>query len=164
MSGEMDTLSNAGDVRLRNCINAAGDKLRQLMQSWDDRLHEERLALPEDYLNGRVAFVVKLKLAQRIHCYYADLQSCLNDEAAIVHSQSSPRQRNILQGDDGHGGEQQQMFNHNVQIVQSPKGVVPSLVRFDLIEYCRDDGGSRHLYTPNRTSCTVVPPNPFCFQ
>lgn len=50
-----------GEVRFLNCVHAARDELRQLMQRWDNRLTLQGLVLGEEYRNGRLSLALNLK-------------------------------------------------------------------------------------------------------
>src|SRR5262245_41297645 len=122
----MNDPRTAGEVLFLELLNDCRDGLLELQQRWDDALTLEPFRPLEQYVEGRLAVAVNLqfgvagdqsKCAQPFH---GDARE-VKDVLVLVFSPD------IAQFRDRYGWDEQDVFVQNVQVVQGPKGVIPSV-------------------------------------
>ena len=140
------------DKCVLDVIHAAGDDLRKTYQRWDDLLALERLPLSEAYSEGRLSVVLKLSLSGQA-CHYAEYRASRYFEGAVLHLDPPDNERHVCKGGHGDHRKQQEVLVRDVHLVDGAERIVPSLVRFDLIDNGGDDGLARHLYRSTLNGC-----------
>lgn len=141
--GESGQDLTVGYVRFLNCLHDAHDELSQLVQRWNAGFSLKR-SLVEQYREHRLSVVQKFKCGRRFQ--YAEFSSADDFEGAIIKGHTASPSVDMSEGYNRHHWYQQQMFVSDVQIVQGAEGIIPSLVRLDLVEDCGDDILARNLY------------------
>lgn len=138
--------ASAGPICLLDCVHAARGELRQLMERWDNRLSTERLSFCEEYRKGRLTLVLKFKDRVGVDIGYAEFSAVRDPDGTVVHMRTAEFERHAVEFGDRNDRNQQVMLVGDVQIVESPEGVIPSLVRLDLVNYGADYSRGRHLH------------------
>jgi hypothetical protein len=130
---------DASEVGLFDRLDGLRDELSQVVERFDNRLTLERLSFCKHYRQNRFGIAVKFDLAGRLR--YAYFTTAENGKHAIgdrASTDSRVRNANTGQNDNGNYVD---VFVENVQVVQEGDGVIPSIVRFDLVQddvqYCR---------------------------
>lgn len=138
-------LLTAGEISLLDCLHDARDDLRELMQRWDNRLVFEGLSLPEEYAKGRLSIVCYVELGGRGDrveptAFSHKEGQILKPVVVIVMRAYSAELR------DGNNRNEQPMLVYNVQLMEGPQRIIPSLVRLYDVKNQITDVLPRHLY------------------
>lgn len=109
-------------------FNNAARHLRELVERWDNSLTFEGLSFSEGYANGRFAIILYVKFgagADRRHqlSVDCDLKGKVRENVMVF----------VLKVDSGEGESvdyrnEEPMFVKNVELVESPEGIISSLV------------------------------------
>jgi len=131
------------------------NKLRQLMQRWDNRLLFKHLPFIKQYLDGRLSIVLNLECTlapnERDPICRAGHGRKRHRLAAVV---EHPDARRAQQGKDR---DEKLVFVDVVEFVKGPEGVIPSLVWLYAIEDGISDVGGDALYlTLSNGICQVI--------
>jgi hypothetical protein len=140
----LDYSFSIGEVCLLDCLHNARHELRQLMQRFDDSLTLENLSFVEDYIKGRLSLLCDLEIG--LNRYHINLTALSYSKAKV--KTITPIIFGVYpdKSNDIGNGDQQLMFVHDVKIVKSTQGFIPSLVRLYRIDDKFYDGGVRSLY------------------
>jgi hypothetical protein len=118
-------------------FNNAANQLRELIQDYEDRLTFENIA--KCYLKAKIWIVIALRAVFRDHSekFFAVFERAGNvneSSSECVMGKALNRNDSLSNkycGIDRGEGDQQPMLVNNVQSVQPPEGIIPSLVRFE---------------------------------
>lgn len=151
-------------------FHRASHNFRELMKSFDDWHSGKRKSIVEQYEQGRLSIICDLGISaasdQIVPCSAISAQ---NPRAKYDLLASLIFHANVVDDIDIHHWKQEPMFVQVVKVVQGPKGVIPSLVRFhnlhDEVSDCfrgsmyRSAINSRYKFLPrytNRELCMQV--------
>ncbi len=138
-------LERSFEERLKR-VEDAGDNFRKVMERWNDRLALEGSSYWELYFCGRVALVLDCQLAfqmKRRGGLVPERDAPVVDRhlhAFLVLKKYSPENHTLQGWDD------KLVLIHNVEIVESPEGGIPSLVGFYFIPNKITNSLSRLLF------------------
>lgn len=128
MSKPFLQISERTNVKTLENLDCARDAFRDLHERWNDRLVGERDATAENYRRGRIALIVHLKFPRSL-----DFESVgvLSEVGLPVSGENVTVL--VLKADTGElhyleNWNEQLVLVHDVHVVQSPQGPIPSLV------------------------------------
>jgi hypothetical protein len=113
-------------------LNDVANKLNEINKRWQNKLTLCGQSLVEKYREGRLTLVCDLEISSSVA---GDIGS-MDSPSLNKHGESGKLiasivlQTNSLQHSNVYHWKQEPVFIEDVQFVQSPEGVIPSLVRF----------------------------------
>jgi len=150
-----------GDQDSLDPVQNAADKFRKLNERFNNRATFHGHSIVEQYHQGRFTLVCDLDIR---------VADTLVSRGSISSNRPSPDNNlrasvifsnNIIDRRDLHEWYQKPVFVENVEIVQGPKGVIPSLVRFyDIQDEVADLFGGLVYFRPFDGSYKVIPSFP----
>jgi hypothetical protein len=119
-------------VRLER-LNDSSDKLRELMERWDNRLTFKGLSFIERYLKGSLKFLAVFDILRggETHHYHAILYRAKSDTFHFDDKLVSLRYGDIRHSNIIEYGNQHLVLVRNVEIMNGTKRFIPSFVRFE---------------------------------
>src|SRR5438270_4979975 len=119
---------SAGEVRLLECLDAARDQLRELLQRWDNGLTLQNVSLVEQYVKNRLTLVVKLKY--RTIERYVQFSVWSGNERGVQEEGASGMSAHSSQSRNRKNGDQVEVFIREIEIAEGDQRLtLPSLVR-----------------------------------
>jgi hypothetical protein len=144
-TGKFEMPLTDGDICLLEFIHNSRGQLIELFERWDNSLTFESISVAEEYAKGRLSIVCYVELGgsgERLNfSTLADYKSRVNDFIVVVIMRA-----NTSQSSDRNNWDQQPMLVHDVPLVKTPQGLIPSLVWFDFIDDQVTDDVSGYLY------------------
>jgi hypothetical protein len=131
---------------LLDCLDDARDELRQLFERWDNRLVFEGLPLAETYAEGRISIALYFQRGKRRRIEIPFSRSFKNQFLEFKDGFFVIFKAEIGEGNKPQYRDQDPMLIHNIQVVQSIKGIIPSTVRLYSINDEIADFGTHSLY------------------
>jgi hypothetical protein len=127
-----DSRDGPGRVACFNHVDDAKDKLRKLMDSWNDSLSVKKLSFAEEYIKGRLSVVCYVSLgtkSDKVNASpVANSDRTHEDRVAVsVFSSNVGKLRNRYNWD------QKSVFVEIVKFAESPDGEIPGLVRLYIV-------------------------------
>jgi hypothetical protein len=141
-----------------DAFHDAANKFRQLNERWDNRFTFHGQSLIEQYQQGRITLVCDLDISVA--------NASVNRRSASGDGPSSDTKllaslvfsANIVNSSDLYDWKQKPVLVENVEIVQGPDGVIPSLVRFyDIHDEVTDCFGGLGYYSGIYGGCKFIP-------
>lgn len=130
----METLRHDLSVEQRERLNRARDLIGDPMQRWNDRLVLEYCSKVKEYRSGRMALILDVNVNVRGQSETAgfvhevELLTPVNRRMFIVLKADTVESKKLEQWNE------KLVFIPDVQIVESPEGVIPSRVGFYVVE------------------------------
>src|ERR1039458_3173668 len=110
-------------------VNDAADQFRQLDERWSNRLALHGQSLVKQYQRNRLTLLCDLDISRTLkHCNGAvsrDNQGRIDHFVASVVLSAK-----VNNGCDLHDWKHKPVFVEDVEIVEAPEGIIPSVVRF----------------------------------
>ena len=111
-------------------LNDAADHMSQLLERWENRLILQGQSLVEEYEQGRLTLVCDLDVSMARKWSDASLRGSENPKINSNFLASVVLKAKVTQHADVHDWKQEPMLVNDVEFVQGPEGVIPSVVRF----------------------------------
>jgi len=146
MDGKFEHPLTSGDINFFKMLYDSRDFFRQLQQRWENRLGgAEEISFAEEYSKGRLSIVCYMELGGSGDRFkfptIADYKSRINDFIIVVIVCAHTSQLS-----DRNNWDQKPMLVNDIQLVETPQGVVPSFVWLNYIDEQVENVLPGHLY------------------